>query len=69
MMLWVKLWTRPQSREVLQGLTQIQMFYLAMQGKMTLLLMMLRMLPVQMIPAMQVFNKTFSAEVSASNGF
>ena len=55
-MLLVKLWTRPQSREVLQGLTQIQMFYLAMQGKMTLLLMMLRMLPVQMIPAMQVFK-------------
>tara|TARA_B100000674_G_scaffold361783_1_gene304537 strand:+ start:358 stop:549 length:192 start_codon:yes stop_codon:yes gene_type:complete len=54
--LWVKRWTRLQSREVLPGLMQIQMFYPAMQGKMTLLLMMLRMLPVQMIPAMQGSN-------------
>ena len=55
-MLWVKRWTRPQSREVLPGLTQTRMLYPAMQGKMTLLLMMLRMLPVQMIPAMQDYN-------------
>ena len=56
MTLWVKRWTRLQSREVLPGLMQIQMFYPAMQGKMTLLLMMLRMLPVRMIPAMQGSN-------------
>ena len=56
MTLWVKRWTRLQSREVLLELMQIQMFYPAMQGKMTLLLMMLRMLPVRMIPAMQGSN-------------